>query len=136
MRFKDLQGRLRFLNIEKRRVKWDDASLSKFQFNIKQFLKPYWSYNIVYEEMPLVGTRLRLDLYNATRKIGIECNGKQHTDFNPFFHADSRINYLAQIRRDSKKYQWCQNNSITLIDIYPDDLPLTKSFFDKLNVSL
>lgn len=136
MRFKDLNGRLRFLNVEKRRIKWDEPSLSKFQFGIKQFLKPYWQHCIVYEEMPLVGTRLRLDLYNANKRIGIECNGGQHSKFNPFFHASSRINYHSQIVRDRKKYEWCEKNNITLIEIYPNDLPLTKSFFDKLNVSI
>lgn len=136
MRFKDLNGRLRFLNIEKRRIKWDEPSLSKFQFEIKQFLKKYWQGAVCYEEMPMVGTRLRIDLYNANRRIAIECNGKQHTEYNPFFHAGTKINYWHQIRRDKTKYEWCQNNEITLVDIYPDDLPLTKAFFDKINVSL
>jgi hypothetical protein len=136
MRFKDLNGRLRFLNIEKYRIKWDEPSLSKFQYQVKQFLKPYWIGTVTYEECPMVGTRLKLDIYNATKRIAIEVNGGQHTKFNSFFHAGSRLNYLKQIRRDSKKYEWAQLNNITLIDIYPDDLPLTKSFFDKLNVSL
>lgn len=136
MRFKDLNGRLRFLNIEKRRIKWDEPSLSKFQFQIKQFLKKYWGNHICYEEMPMVGTRLRIDLYNANRKIAIECNGDQHTKYNEFFHAGNRINYWHQIRRDSVKYEWCQNNGITLIDIYPEDVPLTKAFFDKINIPL
>lgn len=136
MRFKDLNGRLRFLNVEKRRIKWNAPSLSKFQYGIKQYLKSYWQYHIVYEEMPMVGTRLRLDLYNATKRIGVEVNGDQHNEYNKFFHSNNRINYLHQIRRDFKKSEWCRINNITLIDIYPDDLPLTKSFFEKLNVSL
>lgn len=136
MRFKDLNGRLRFLNVEKQRIKWDESSLSKFQFGVKQFLKKYWENNICYEEMRMLGTRLRLDIYNATKRIGIECNGGQHTKFNKFFHDNNRINYWHQIRRDGVKYQWCENNQIILIDIYPADLPLTKTFFDKLNISL
>jgi len=136
VRFKDLNGRLRFLNVERRRIKWNAPSLSKFQYGVKQFLKPYWQNHIVYEEMRMVGTLLRLDLYNATKRIGIEVNGGQHKDFNKFFHNNSQLNYLKQLRRDHKKYLWCEKNNITLIDIYPDDLPLTKSFFDKLNVSL
>ncbi len=136
MRFKDLNGRLRFLNIEKQRVKWDAPSKSKFQFGIKQFLKKYWEHDIVYEEMKMVGTRLRMDFFNATKRCGIETSGNQHTSYVPFFHAGNRINYWHQLRRDSKKYEWCQKNQINLIDIYPTDLPLTKSFFYKLNVSL
>lgn len=136
MRFKDLNGCLRFLNVEKRRIKWDAPSLSKFQFEIKQFLKKYWEGSVCYEEMSMVGTRLRIDLYNANRRIAIECNGGQHTKYNEFFHAGNRINYWHQIRRDSVKWKWCENNGITLVDIYPDDLPLVKSFFDKLNVNL
>lgn len=136
MRNKDLMGRLRYLNSEKCRINWDGKSLSKFQRGIKQFLKKYWQGHIVYEECPMVGTRLRLDIYNATKKIAIECNGNQHREYNEFFHGGNQINYLAQLRRDGKKYEWCEINGITLIDIFPEDLPLSKSFFSELNISL
>jgi len=136
VRFKDLFGRLRFLNVEKYRIKWDESSLSKFQFNVKQYLKKYWEHEIMYEEMPMVGTRLRLDFYNATKRVAIEVNGAQHKTFNTFFHADSKLNYLKQIRRDYKKDLWCKNNNIILIEIYPEDLPLNKAFFRKFDISL
>jgi hypothetical protein len=136
MRFKDLNGRERYLNIEKSRIRWDDSSVSKFQFEVKQFLKYYWSHHVVYEEMPLLGTRLRLDFYNANKKIAIECNGRQHGTYNKFFHKGNRYNYFYQIKRDSKKFFWCEKNGITLIEIEPEDLPLTENFFKSLGVLL
>lgn len=136
MKFKDLAGRDRYLNIEKKRIDWGASSLSKFQKEIKDFLYAYWRNNVVYEEMRVVGTKLRIDFYNATKKIAIECNGAQHNEYNEFFHKGNRYNYLFQMHRDDKKYRWCQINGITLIEIEPKDLPLTENFFEKIGVSI
>lgn len=136
MKFKTLAGRERFLSVEKNRIIWESSSLSKFQKSIKDFLRPYWEHHICYEEMPLVGTRLRLDFYNATKRIAIECDGAQHSSFNKFFHSGDRENYRSQIERDLKKSAWCEKNNIQLIIIEPQDLPLSKIFFKKNGVLL
>ena len=135
MRFKALTGKEKFLNIEANRIDWDKPSLSKFQFNIKQFLKQYWKGMIVYEEMPLLGTRLRLDFYNANKKIAVECNGKQHGSYNKFFHGGNTDKYLSQIQRDDKKYRWCELNNIILVEIEPND-ELSPRLFEKFGVEL
>ena len=58
-------------------IKWKEKSRSKLQFGVKQFLLPYWSSDVVFEEFPVAGTRLTLDFYNANKKVAIEVQGAQ-----------------------------------------------------------
>ena len=59
-------------------VKWDKPSRSKMQFGVKDFVRKYWFNDVVFEEFPIVGTRMSLDLYNANKNIAIEVQGAQH----------------------------------------------------------
>jgi hypothetical protein len=69
MKFKTLEGKERSVrNIKKFIINWDGKSRSKFQFNVKTFLKKYWSGDVVFEELKIVGTRMSLDFYNANCK--------------------------------------------------------------------
>lgn len=127
----------RIPNIEKYRLDFDDRSLSKFQFAVKQFLRPYWRNHVLYEELPVVGTRMRIDIYDATRKIAIECDGNQHIGFNEHFHRGNRNVYLGQIIRDEKKDEWCVINGITLVRIYENDVnDLSREWFREQGVEL
>src|ERR1700744_3955336 len=103
MKFITLYGKEKFINIERNRINWSDKSLSKFQKSVKDFLFPFWKNSIIYEEMPVLGTKLRIDFYNANKRIAIECNGEQHNKYNKFFHNGNRENYLNQLIRDEKK---------------------------------
>lgn len=136
MRFKTLSGKYKTIDLRKYIIDWDGKSLSKFQFGVKQFLKPYWQGQICCEELPVAGTRMRIDIYNANKKIAVEVSGAQHENFSKFHHNNSRFNYLKQIQRDQRKYEWCQLNEIQLIEIFPRDLPLTEEFFTNLGVRL
>lgn len=112
-------------------IKWDDKSLSKLQFSTKQFLKPYWCTDIVFEEFPVVGTKMRFDFYNSNQNIAVEVQGGQHLKYTPFFHGKSKSTFLSQIRRDNDKQKFCELNNIKLVEIYPNDdlsLDLFKSF--------
>ena len=75
-------------------INWEEGSRSKLQGKVKNFLKVFWDGDVVFEEFPVVGSRLTLDFYNATKNIAIEVQGKQHTKYNKFFHKDNKINYL------------------------------------------
>lgn len=116
------------LNLKKRRCKnarsylidWSGKSRSKFQMNVKAFLKRYWQTDIVFEEFPIVGTRLTLDFYNANKKIAIEVQGRQHTKFIEFFHQN-RMNFLHQLKRDQSKERFCELNDIKLVTIFEND---------------
>ncbi len=128
MNFISLSGKLRPLkNINRYMIDWEKHSRSKFQTNVKNFLKKYWFQNVVFEEMPIVGTRMSLDLYNANKRIAIEVQGRQHQSFVKHFHGNL-LNFKYQLDRDQKKESFCSRNDITLVTIFDKDIISTKLF--------
>ena len=117
MRLYNLKGKLQSKLVGKYLIKWGEKSRSKIQFKVKQFLKHYWENHVVYEEFPVYGSRMKVDILNATKKIAVEVNGRQHSNFNAFFHNNSRAKYLASIKRDVEKQEWLEKNGYTLIEI-------------------
>lgn len=131
MRLYNVYGKLQSRSVAKYIIDWNKKSRSKIQFKVKQFLKKYWENHIVYEEFPVYGTRLSVDIVNATRKIAVEVNGPQHSAFNPFFHK-TRQAYLASIKRDVQKSKWLEKNNFTLIEIESYEVDkLNKAFVRK-----
>ena len=124
MRLRSVTGRLVNRNVSKYLIDWGKKSRSKIQFKTKQFLKEYWKNHIVYEEFPVYGTRLKVDILNATKKVAVEVNGRQHSSFNKFFHGDSRQKFLQSIKRDCKKLDWLELNDFEVIEIEEDEVPL------------
>lgn len=137
MKLLNVYGKLVQKNVEKYRIKWEEKSRSNIQFLTKQFLKPFWQGHVVYEEFPVFGTKMRIDIINFTRKIAIEIQGKQHYTFNKHFHGN-RANFLGSIIRDTKKLDWLNLNDIKLIEILQDEASnLSLDFFNtKFNISL
>jgi len=132
VRLYNVHGKLQSRRVSKYLIDWDAKSKSNIQFKTKQFLKPYWRNHIVYEEFPVYGTRMKVDIVNATRKIAIEVNGTQHSKFNKFFHGNSRAKYLASIKRDVKKREWLKLNNFKIIEIEQNEVELlTKKWFEK-----
>ena len=132
MRLYDVNKRLRSKLVTKYLIDWDGKSRSKIQFKVKQFLKPYWGRHVVFEEFPVYGTRLKVDIMNSTAKVAVEVQGKQHSSFNSFFHSNSRAKYLASIKRDFQKSQWLELNKYKLIEIEEDEVPLlSREFFQE-----
>lgn len=135
MTFIDSKGRKKNLkNANKYLIDWDAKSLSKFQKAAKDFLRPYWQRDHVFEEMPVVGSRSRFDFYNATKRIAAEIQGRQHSEFVPHFQKH-RNNFLSQVKRDLDKHSFCERNGITLIEI-EDVSELTEEFFAENGVFL
>jgi hypothetical protein len=122
MRLLNINGTLVNKNVRKNLINWDGKSRSKLQFKFKQFFYPYWNNHIVYEEFPVYGTMLKVDILNATKKIAIEIQGNQHESFNEFFHDNSRLKYLQSIKRDVKKEKWLEMNEFKFLELYEADL--------------
>jgi hypothetical protein len=122
MRLLNVNGTLVNKNVRKYLVNWEGKSRSKLQYKFKQFLYPYWKNHIVYEEFPVYGSMLKVDLLNATKKIAVEIQGNQHESFNKFFHDNSRLKYLQSIKRDVKKVKWLEMNEFKFLELYEDDL--------------
>ena len=132
MRMYSITGRLMSKNVSKYKIDWGKKSRSKIQFAVKQFLKPHWCYQVCFEEFPVFGTKMSVDILNATKKIAIEVNGPQHKKFNKFFHGNSRANYFNSIKRDWKKTEWLERNEYTLIEIeYNEIKDLSIEFIKK-----
>lgn len=129
MKLLSINGKLSKKNVNKYKIDWDSKSRSKIQFAAKQLLKRIWSGDIVYEEFPVFGSRMKVDFFNATKFIAVEVNGAQHDKFNPFFHNNSRMNYLSSIKRDSEKAKWLEMNNITLIEVIKEDIDDPQKFY-------
>lgn len=124
----------RYKNLRKYLINWNSISRSKFQTTVKKFIKKYWDQDVVFEEFPVVGSRLSLDFYNANKKIAIEVQGQQHVKYVEFFHQN-RINYLNQLKRDQNKEKFCELNDIILVTIYQNDI-INKHLFETQGVIL
>lgn len=137
MILKDIHGKTVKRNFLKYKVDWNKKCRSNFQFEIKQFLKTFWMNHVVYEEMPVPGSRMTIDLFNMTKRIAVEIDGKQHDEYSEFFHG-SRSKYRQQIIRDVTKEEFCQSNNFELLRIIPEDVPyLSRQYIlDKLNIDI
>ena len=114
-------------------IDWEKPSRSKVQKKVKDLLYPHWRFDIVYEEMPLVGSRMTFDFYNANKQIALEVDGNQHYSYNKFFHAGNRQNFFKQIHRDDQKEVFCEKNGITLIRIFENE-KINEELFKKIGL--
>lgn len=134
MIFLTLTGRQQKIkNVTRYLIDWDKSCRSKIQKRIKDLLYKHWAADIVFEELPVAGTRMTLDFYNASRKIAVEVDGNQHYKFNKFFHSNSRQKFLAQLQRDDKKENFCDINQIVLARVLESDT-LDEDLLRKLNI--
>ena len=138
MKLYDIKGRLVNKSVSKYRVDWEGKCRSNIQFEVKQFFKTFWYGQICYEEFPVYGTRMKVDLINMTKRIAVETQGAQHESFNKFFHNNSRANYLRAITRDYDKIVWLENNNFKILEIFEEDLASLsrKYILDKFEVSI
>ena len=128
MRLYNIRGRQVNKNVSRYLIDWDKKSRSNLQFKVKQFLKPFWEKHIVYEEFPVFGTRMKVDIVNVTKFIAVEVNGQQHGSYNKFFH-NSRYGYFQSISRDVKKEEWLEKNGFEVITVEYDEVDfLTEEF--------
>ena len=133
----NVRGKLQKKNVSRYLIRWDAASKSKLQFHVKQFLKPFWIGSICYEEFPVYGTELKVDILNATYRIAVEVQGPQHNEFH-YFHNGEPQNYLSSFKRDQAKFEWIKRNSFNFIEINYDEVDLLTHDFvqEKFGVNL
>ena len=130
MRLYNVNGNLQKKNVSKYLIDWDKKSRSKIQFKVKKFLEPFWKGHIVFEEFPVYGSKLKVDILNASNKVAVEVQGNQHNSFNKFFHSDSRLKYLESIKRDVMKAEWLEKNNFKLIEVEESEInSISKDFF-------
>jgi hypothetical protein len=131
MRLKNIYGKPVYKNVKSKLIDWDGKSRSKVQKQVKKFLKDYWSKCIVYEEFPVYGSRMSVDILNATKKIAVEVQGRQHDEYNKFFHKN-KMNFLYSMERDFNKKKWLEENGFELVEILElEAANLNEEFFSE-----
>lgn len=88
-----------------------------FQCDFLVDYRPDWLKN------PVTKCNLEIDIYNADiitplgRGLGLEYDGKQHSEYNPHFHRSGPQEFIYQCKKDSWKDVMCQVRHILLIRI-------------------
>lgn len=121
----------------KSNIDWDKI-VSKPQFAVKQFLESYWKHDQIVEEFYIPGSKFRIDLFNINKKIAVEISPtKYHVNYNPWLHKD-RHKFLAKVKNDEAKRNWCTRNDIRLIELYDEDIKALSHQYilDKYDISL
>ena len=105
-------------------------TMSKGEYVCKQVLERYFERPFVkcrpsflYNEV--TNENLELDLYNEDINLAVEYNGKQHYEYVPYLHQNSRDKFQTQRYRDEMKKNLCKKKNIPLI-IVPYTVPLEK----------
>lgn len=124
-------------NIKPYIIKWD-RKVSGPQLTVKKFLEPYWKNHIVCEEFRILGSLLRIDLINFTKKIVVEISPRAlHVDFNKFMHG-GRGGFLKKLQSDAEKLAWAEKNGFKFVEVYDEDIKnLSKEYLkDKFDVEI
>lgn len=85
-----------------------------------EILRILYPHSIIYEEVPIPKSKLRIDLYLPVENLAVEVQGQQHETYNEHFHKN-KMGYLRSKQRDLNKKEWCELNNITLVRLYKDD---------------
>ena len=118
MKFIDINGREHNKSLSKYERKKE--SKSKGQQRLGDELEQLFPNVKILEEVPCFGTRLKIDFFMPSVKIAFEFDGRQHEEFNEFFHGN-KLQFAKSQLNDMKKHHWCEINKIILIRIKEDD---------------
>ena len=80
------------------------------------FNKPFYKIRPHFLKNDVTGKNLELDLYNPDLKLCVEMNGKQHYQYNPYFHKNNEA-FLNQRYRDEMKKTKCKENGVNFIEV-------------------
>ena len=117
---------MEIITLKGRKVNWHltsikypikgEGSKSKFQHQIYLELKELYPHDIIFEEVKIPDSRLRIDFVIPSVRLIIECQGKQHEEFSTRFHK-YREDFIRQQNRDSMKRDFCEINNLTLVEV-------------------
>lgn len=115
------------IGLDGKQYKWlpknsQKNNCSSYHLKAKELLKNLFTTDIILEEVVLPGSDLTVDFYLPLRKLGVEVQGEQHTNFTKFFHKD-RLGFGKSINRDNNKAKWFQDNGFNFIALdYTENL--------------
>lgn len=115
MKVTDLDGREVTWSLRGYEVKANDKTpRSKPHLRAREIIKRLFPTDLLYEEVFLPNSQMRLDFYVPGRDLAVEVQGKQHDEYTPHFHGPP-ANYINALKRDRKKKEFCEMNGIDLI---------------------
>ena len=116
MKFKTLSNREIRMDIRPERypIRSREQSKSHGQYMLGRLLRSIYGQALILEEFPIPDERLVLDFYMPHHNLAFEYQGRQHDEFNKFFHAD-QAGFQRSQARDARKKAWCVLNTIRLI---------------------
>jgi hypothetical protein len=82
------------------------------------FVKKYATM-VILEEVPIPGSKLKLDFFVPQLNMAIEVQGQQHTEFNPHFYKDKMAFRRAQLNDQAKK-AWCKQHGLNFVELNYD----------------
>jgi hypothetical protein len=115
----DLNGKIHKLNLSLyKSSRFGSSALHKEAI---QILKELYPASLILEELPLKGLSpvLFLDIFIPSLMLGVEVNGKQHSEYTRFFHKDT-TGFARAKANDKRKFKWLELNGIRLIVLDED----------------
>ena len=67
------------------------------------------------------GHKLFFDFYVIELKVMVEVQGRQHFEFNSFYHSSAE-EFKKQQLRDQLKREWCLDNGYSLVYVNYDEV--------------
>lgn len=81
-----------------------------------QLLSELFPQDMICEEVVIPGERFVLDFLIPAMRLVVECQGRQHDEFVPYFHGTRQGFHQAQ-DRDRRKREFCELNDLKLVEI-------------------
>jgi hypothetical protein len=142
MKFKFPKGVEKNINLTPYKIDWNKA-VSKPQKATKDFLYPFWKFDVVFEEVcfPLrtqASRSVRFDLLNLTRRTFLEVSpDATHLQLNEFMHG-SKAGYQKRLMVDEFKREFAEKNGFIFIELNDEHLSdlTVKMFKEKFNYEL
>jgi hypothetical protein len=96
----------------------DHDNASALHLAARALLKQKFPTHPILEEVKIPEGDLWLDFYLPKVKLAVEVQGRQHSEYVPFFHGDrNSFHFVKAQKRDKLKRQWCELNHIMLVEL-------------------
>lgn len=106
---------------------------SKYQTNVYNVLQEEFANLDIYPEFHVNG--LFFDFFIPSIRLMIEVDGEQHDSFNKFFHKNGS-KFVAAIKRDENKKEFCDINRITLVRLNINEAMQKEKILEKIKNEL
>lgn len=117
MKVIDSNGREISWNYAKYYSRRERSGKSKGHISARVLLHEILPHSTLYEEVTLpTDPAMFADFFVPDYRLIVEVHGEQHYSYNPFFHK-SKMDFYKSKTRDKIKKEWCELNSITLIEL-------------------